>query len=157
MNIKYEEKVPIYPAITALVLITCLIFLIVLLSQFTERAIPMTMIMKIGLLVLFLLTLVVLISFRELTILVTDKQVIFGYGRFQKKFYLVDIENIDFGEYKFRNYLGYGIRYGLDKTIGYTPRGGRGLKLKFKNDKSVYFIVSARPEELKRILEQPHY
>jgi len=157
MNIKYEEKVPIYPAITALVLITCLIFLIVLLSQFTEKAIPMTSAAKVILLILFLLTLVVLFSFRELTISVTDKQVIFGYGHFQKKFYLSDIENVAFGEYKFRNYLGYGIRYGLDKTIGYTPRGGRGLRLKFKSGKRAYFIVSARPEELKGILEQRYY
>lgn len=154
MNTQYQEKVPTYPAITAMVLVTCLIFLIVLLSQFTARAVPITLTTKVLLTVLLLLDLVVLLSFREVTITVTDKQIIFGYGRFRKKFYLADLEKVEFGEYKFRNYLGYGIRYGLDKSIGYAPRGGRGVRMKFHRDARVYFVVSARPDELKGILEK---
>ncbi len=154
MNIQYQEKVPAYVFVFVMLLVSCLIFLTALVSQFTSKAVPLTMPAKIILGIVLLLSVVVLISFRELVITVTENQIILGFGYFKKKFYLGNIEKIEISEYKFSNYLGYGIRYGRDKTIGYTPRGGKGLKIKFKKEKRAYFFISERPEELKMLLEK---
>lgn len=150
----YKEKVPMYYFLIVVVGITCMILLIVLLSQFTSRAVPLDVAGKVILFVVFLINLIVLISFRELTITVTDRSIHFGFGKFSKKLYLENLKTVEVAEYKFRNYLGYGIRFGRDNTIGYVPRGGKGLKLKFRGEKRDYFIISDRIEELKNLLER---
>jgi len=154
MNEVYRDKIATYYFITVLMSLTALIILGILLSQFTSRQIPLTIPIQLFLIVLFLLNIVVLISFRELTVLITDDKIFFGYGKFQKKFQRSDIEAVELSEYKFSNYLGYGIRFGRDGTIGYVPRGGQGLKIKFKIEKRAYFFITNRADELKNILQK---
>ena len=154
MNIIYKEKVPTYAFVTAILLVTCLILLIILMSQFTSKPIALDFGGKIILLIVLIFNVIVLFYFRELTITVTESRILFGFGRFRKKFYTGNIESIKVDEYKFSNYLGYGIRYGRDKSIGYVPRGGKGLRMKFKNEKRAYFFSTARPDELKLLLEK---
>src|SRR6056297_723894 len=153
MNVLFKEKVGTYYIITVLVLLTSLFFIILLASQFTEHAVPLNTPTKVIVAVVLILDLIVLVAFRPMTITVTDKMLIFGYGRFTKKFYLANIEKVEVGEYKFSNYLGYGIRYGRDKTIGYTPRGGQGLRISVKNEKKDYFFITDHAQELKSLIE----
>lgn len=154
MNELYREKVPSTIIVTAILFLSILIIAIALISQFTNRAVPLTAPMKIILVVIFLLATVVLISFRYLTIVVTETQMIFGFGKFRRKTNLADLEWVKIDEYKFSNYWGYGIRFGRDGSIGYTPHGGKGVRLKFKNEKREYFLVSDRADELKALLEK---
>ena len=154
MNEVFKEKVPMYYFVMLIISITCLIFLLILISQFTSRPLSMNVSSKVILFVVFLINLIVLVSFRELTIKVTDKKIFFGFGRFSKKLYLDKLEDVEVTDYKFTNYFGYGIRFGRDNTIGYVPRGGKGLKMKFKGEKKEYFVISNRVDELKNILEK---
>lgn len=149
----YKEKIPTYQFIIWLGALMIIILLIILLSQFTGRAIPLSAEIKILMAVLILLVFGTLISFRALNIAVTEDQLIFGFGSFQKKIFLKNIERIEIGEYKFNVYWGYGIRWGFDGSIGYIPRGGRGIKIWVKDKKRPYFIISNNPEELKKVIE----
>ncbi|NQT49270.1 hypothetical protein HQ571_01100 [Candidatus Kuenenbacteria bacterium] len=154
MNIIYKEKVPTYVFVTAILLITCIILLIILMSQLTSKPIVLDLGGKVILLIVLIFNIVVLFYFRELVIIVTESRILFGFGKFRKKFYTGNIESIEIDDYKFSNYLGYGIRYGRDKSIGYVPRGGKGLRMKFKNEKRIYFFSTDRPDELKLLLEK---
>ena len=154
MNEVYKEKIPMYIFVTAVMSITCLILLVILVSQFTNRAVEIDTIGKVIVGFVLFLNTIVLVSFRELTISVTDRKIYFGFGKFKKHYYLDKLKKVEIGEYKFSNYFGYGIRFGRDNTVGYVPRGGAGVKLSFEGDKKDYFLISNRTEELKSILEK---
>ena len=152
MEIIYREKIPTYAFISGILLVSCLIFLVILISGFIGRQLLQDAIAKIVVVIVFLLNLLVLVSFRELSIEVDAEFFKFGFGKFSKRIPLNLIESVEIGEYKFLNYLGYGIRYGRDKTLAYAPRGGQGLKIKIKNKPTAYFISTAKAEELKQVI-----
>ena len=152
MTTFYKEKIPTYPFIIWAVAISCLILLTILLSQFTSRPVPLSDEMKILLSILILLALVTTISFRALNIAVTEDQLIFGFGGWRRKVFLKNIEKIEIGEYKFKVYWGYGVRWGLDGSIGFIPRAGQGIKVWVKNKRWPYFIISNNPEELVKMI-----
>ncbi|MBT5503456.1 hypothetical protein HN858_01105 [Candidatus Falkowbacteria bacterium] len=150
----FKDKVQTYHLITAILVITCLIFLIILMSQYTDKPIALDNASKTVLAIILLLNVFILASFRELNIKVSDTHLIFGFMKFRKRILISKIKKIEFSEYKFQNYLGYGIRFGRDKTVGYVPRGGKGLVITVAGQRRPYFFVTNRPEELKAILEQ---
>jgi len=150
----YQEKVPTYPLITAIVGITVLIFLILAIAPFFGKFLQITPTVQFILIFVILLDAIALISFNKLTIILTDTHFSFGFGKFSKKVALKDIVNVQPGEYKFSNYLGYGIRVGRDNTIGYTPRGGKGIIVTIKDDRHGYFISTANPESLCSAIKQ---
>jgi hypothetical protein len=150
----YQEKIPTYYFITVVVVVTCLLMAGLLLSQFTSRALPMNLATKIIVAIVLVLEVLVFISFRELQIELTSETLTFGFSRFRKRISLGEIESVEVEDYKFSNYFGYGIRYGRDLSTGYVPRAGKGIKIKLKNQKAVYFVISTRAEELKGMIEQ---
>ena len=154
MNVIYQEKVPTYVILTAILSLTTVVFLVVFVMQYIGKVEPESWPVQLLIGILFVMNVIVLISFRNLTITMSEERLIFGYGHFKKSVQLEQIESVEKGEFKFWNYLGYGVRFGRDGTIGYVPRGGKGLKLKVKNYKKPYFFITARPDELKSMLEK---
>lgn len=149
----YEEKIPTYPFIIWLGALFGAFLSVILLSQFTSRAVPISGELKILIAVLILLVLGTLVSFRALKIMVTEDRLIFGFGGWRKRIFLKNIEKIEIAKYRFNVYWGYGIRWGWDGSIGFIPRGGRGIKIWVKEKRWPYFIISNNPEELKRMIE----
>ncbi|MBI5077380.1 hypothetical protein HZB94_03285 [Candidatus Falkowbacteria bacterium] len=150
----YKEKVSTYLFIIWLTSLACIILLIALLSQFTNHAVPLILGTKIIMFILILFVTGALFSFKALNISVNETQLIFGFGVFSKRIYLKNIEKIEIADYKFTNYWGYGIRFGFDGSIGYIPRAGRGIKIFVKDKRWPYFIISAKPDELKQMIEK---
>jgi len=150
----FQDKVQTYKFVTAMLLITSLILLLILLSQYTDKPVVLEMGSKVVLIVVFLMNVLVLVSFQELTISLDEQYLIFGFMKFRKRILRSKIRKIELQHYDFRNYLGYGIRFGRDKTIGYCPRGGKGLKITVEGERREIFFVTNRPEELKSILER---
>ena len=150
----FQEKIPTYYFITIILIVTCLIMAALLLSQFLTSAVPMNLATKIVVAVVLVLEITVFVSFRELQIELTSETLTFGFGKFKKKINLTEIESIAVEDYKFSNYFGYGIRYGRDRSIGYIPRAGLGLRINLKNGKSDYYFISTKAEELKSMIDQ---
>ncbi|MBU1132611.1 hypothetical protein KKC32_05210 [Patescibacteria group bacterium] len=153
MNEIYSEKISTFYFITITLAITCLILFFVIIAPFLGKQLFINNNIKIVIAIILVFDLIVLFSFRTLNILLTEEKLIFGFGRFRKKLNFSEIEKVELGEYKFSNYFGYGIRFGRDKTVGYVPRGGRGLKI-FVRKQPTYFIITERAEELKSLLEK---
>jgi len=81
-----------------------------------------------------------LLNFWRLVFIVTETRVTFGFGLIRKSFNRDDIISCEPYQLKFSNYLGYGIRLGLDKTVAYNTRNGDGIKLVVEGAKRPYVI-----------------
>jgi len=81
-----------------------------------------------------------LLNFWRLVFIVTGTRVTFGFGLIRKSFNRDDIISCEPYQLKFSNYLGYGIRLGLDKTVAYNTRNGDGIKLVVEGAKRPYVI-----------------
>jgi hypothetical protein len=90
--------------------------------------------------VVAVLMLVLLINFWRLVFIITETHVTFGFGVIKKSFKRSDIISCEPFELRFSNYLGYGVRYGLDKTVAYNTRNGEGIKLVIRGVKRPYVV-----------------
>lgn len=154
MRVIFQDKVPTYYFIVALLAMTAIVFGVLLGSQFTNWAVPLSGLVKVIIAAVFILNLVGLMTLRVLKIELTPEQIIFGFAPFRRRYYLSQIEKAEISNYEFKNYLGYGIRIGRDGTLGYVPRSGRGLKIKVRGRRREYFFVCNKPEELKKLIEE---
>jgi hypothetical protein len=103
------------------------------------------------LLLLTVVDLVMFWSFSKLTIKITSEYLQIGFGVFKRKILIKDINNVKVEDYNKSIYLGYGIRLGRDKSIGFIARAGRGIKLKvIPRD---LFFSSNYPEQIKLLIE----
>lgn len=90
--------------------------------------------------VLALGILALLANFLRLVFVITETHVTFGFGLIKKSFKRSDVISCEPYQLKFSNYLGYGIRLGLDKTIAYNTRNGDGVKMVVKGAKRPYVV-----------------
>ena len=150
----YEEKIPTYPVITLMVGMSCLVFALFIIAPFFGKLLVFTPIIRMIIAVVLLLDIIAFISFTKLKIAVTEDTLQFGFGKFGKKFPITRIISIEPSKYSFTNYYGYGVRMGLDNSIGYAPRGGAGVLVKIKDDKRPYFVSTANPEKLISAIKQ---
>ncbi|MFH0779600.1 MAG: hypothetical protein V1928_01950 [Parcubacteria group bacterium] len=148
----YQEKIHTYLFLKIFLGASLIIFILIAGSRFTAKPVHLNHVAEIALWILLIMNAIALFSFNKLEITVTEEKINFGFGKFKKSFYLVNVQSVEIGKYKFGNYWGYGIRMGSDGAVGYVPRAGSGLKIKFKNDPRSYFISTAKPEELKNII-----
>ncbi|KKR07036.1 MAG: hypothetical protein UT32_C0015G0020 [Parcubacteria group bacterium GW2011_GWC2_39_14] len=154
VNIVYQDKVKSSPVVMGVLGFSVIIVLIIgfILYFQNNRTIDSGVVKTLS----FVLVLDVFVfwAFREMAVVITDKQLSFGFFIFKKKIDLNKIENVEIQDFKFNNYLGYGIRYGRDNTIGYVPCGGRGLKIKVTGEKKDFFFICNRPEEALVFIKQ---
>lgn len=152
-QVQYQDEVPSSMMVVAILGLTVAIIAFVAFAQIYKST-EMTAGMKIFVYCTLLLGLLVLVSFRKLKVTVTNSQIIFGFGKFRKKIGLGNIIKAEIKEFKFSNYLGYGVRFGRDGTVGYVPRGGKGILLKAKGERKPLFFICNNPEQLKAILDR---
>lgn len=146
-NIVYQDEVKSSPIVIAVLLLSVAIVIIVGLVLYFQHQLAEDSSVWPALLAVILVDILILLTFRQMQIVITDKQLSFGFLVFKKKIDLNKIEKIEIQDFKFNNYLGYGIRYGRDNTVGYVPCGGRGLKIKVSGEKKEFFLICNRPEE----------
>ena len=96
----------------------------------------------------------VYMNFRRLSFEVTNSYVRFGFGLLKKEFLRSDINSCEPYEITFQNYLGYGIRFGLDGTIAYNTRNGRGVKMVVEGRKKPYVVSVDDPGRVCELLRQ---
>jgi hypothetical protein len=154
MDIQYQEKVPSSNVVLAILTLTVLIVIVAGANAFMNPDPEMSLGVKIFVIIVFLVAMIVLISFRSLSIVVTNQTIEFGFGKFRRKRGLGKIKAVEIRDFKFSNYFGYGIRFGRDGTIGYVPRGGKGVVITFADEKRPYFISTLTPEQLVEILKR---
>lgn len=87
-----------------------------------------------------------LANFWRLEFVITEAQVIFGFGLIKKRFKLSDVQSCEPYSLEFRNYYGYGIRSGRDGTIAYNTRNGRGVKMVVAGGRKPYVVSVDDPE-----------
>jgi len=102
---------------------------------------------------LFLALLALYINFRRLNFEITDDEVRFGFGIIQKRFALGGIVSCEPYTLTFKNYLGYGIRYGRDGTTAYNTRNGPGVKIVVEGAKRPYVISISGVEDVCKIID----
>jgi len=94
----------------------------------------------------------VYLNFRRLFFEITKDHVRFGFGLVKKEFRRSDITSCEPYELTFKNYLGYGIRYGRDGTVAYNTRNGNGVKMVVDGRKRPYVISVDDPERVCELL-----
>lgn len=111
-----------------------------------------------GTAVIFALVAVALIllfvNFWRLEFVITERTVGFGFGLIKKRFPRSSITSCEPCELRFSNYLGYGIRRGLDGTTAYNTRNGPGVKLTIEERRRPYVVSVCDPERVCRILTE---
>lgn len=153
MNVVYKDEVPSSVMVIAILGLSVAILAFFSYSQITQPT-EMNIGLKIFVFAMLLVGLVVVVSFRKLTIIVTNTQLIFGFGKFRKKVGLGNLTKVEIKDFKFSNYLGYGIRFGRDGSVGYVPRGGKGLLITVKGEKKPMFFIVNNPEQIKAVLDR---
>jgi hypothetical protein len=153
MNVVYKDEVPSSVMVIAILGLSVAILASFSYSQFTQPT-EMNLGLKIFVFAMLLVGLVVVVSFRKLTIVVTNTQLIFGFGKFRKKVGLGNLTKVEIKDFKFSNYLGYGIRFGRDGSVGYVPRGGKGILITVRGEKKPLFFIVNNPEQIKSVLDK---
>ena len=151
-NVLYEEKQKTYLILVIIFIIIAILLLgLVLFPGFFNES-EMPEFTRVILLVIAIVDLILFWSFSQLTIKVTSEYLQIGFGIFKKKIPFSKINDFKIEEYQKSRYLGYGIRIGRDKSIGYVARGGRGIRVMLKPRD--YFFTTDSPEQLLAMLKQ---
>ena len=153
MNVVYKDEVPSSIMVIVILSLSVAILGFFSYSQITQPT-EMSVGLKIFVFIMLLVGLVVVVSFRKLTIIVTNTQLIFGFGKFRKKVGLGNLTKAEIKEYKFSNYMGYGIRFGRDGSVGYVPRGGKGILITVEGERKPLFFVVNNPEQIMSVLDK---
>jgi uncharacterized membrane protein YdbT with pleckstrin-like domain len=104
------------------------------------------------LIVILIFDLFFIINFYQLKTVVTDDTLIFGFGVLKRKVKLEEIEQVEVEKFVFNKYMGYGIRTGKDRSVGYIARAGQGIRVKVRNKKDFY-ITSEDANRLKTMID----
>lgn len=102
----------------------------------------------VGLVLIFMFA-----NFRRLEIKIQGRFLEFGFGIFKKKILLSDIVSCEESEVSFAKYWGIGIRLGMDGTICYNTRFGKGVRIKIKDKRKDYVLTSDNPQALCQALK----
>lgn len=92
-------------------------------------------------------------NFRSLRIKVQGRLLEFGFGIFKKRIPLTDIVSCEETQVSFLRYWGIGIRLGMDGTICYNTRFGKGVRIKIKGKRKDYVLTSDNPQGLCQALK----
>ena len=150
MNKIYEEKQRSSVLVLSLFLIGIIIFGVGI-YQFSTEIDKMSgdMIWMIAGAALFVL---MFISFYQLHIVLYDDKLQFGYGFMKKTIHRGEIKNLEIKKFEFKNYLGYGIRRGMDKSWGYVTGGDKGIMVHLANKK--FYFTTDNSEQLQDLIKQ---
>jgi hypothetical protein len=150
MNIIYEEKQRSSVFVLSLFLLGIVIFSfgIYEFSQQVDKASEDI----IGSIIGACLFIWMFVSFYQLRIVLHDDYLQFGYGFMRKKIRRGEILKLEIKKFEFKNYLGYGIRRGVDKSWGYVTGGAQGIMVHLENKK--FYFTTDNPEQLQDLIKQ---
>lgn len=94
------------------------------------------------------------VSFRELEVKANPNELEFGFKIFRKRFPIEKVIGCEEFEIKFSNYLGWGIRFGLDGTIAYNTKLGKGAKVTIVGKKRPYVFNCNDPQGLCEFIQR---
>lgn len=94
----------------------------------------------------------VLVNFHALKIRITEDGVGFGFGIFKKEIPFSEITGFQKESYRFKDYGGWGIRLGPNRTTGYIARSGDGVRI--KTARRDYYLSTSNPDRICRVLEE---
>ena len=152
MNIVYQEQQKTYFILTVIyIIIAVSILALVLFPDYLFQR-TLTQEVKIILLIVAIIDIIFFWSFSQLSIKLTSEYLQIGFGIFKKKISFTEIKDVLVQDYQRSIYLGYGIRFGRDKSIAYIARAGRGIKLKM--NKRDYFFSTDNPEQLQNLIKE---
>ncbi len=150
----YYDEVKSSPVITAVLVFAILIVVLIVVFSYQKGDLLVGSVSFWALGFFFFLNFFVLIFFSKMTISLSHKYLSFGFSFFKKNIVIADIKKVEESKFEFANYMGYGIRYGRDGTLGYVPSSGKGLKIKVENEKREIFFVCNFPEQIINLLEK---
>jgi len=94
------------------------------------------------------------INSRHLGFLITADYVEFGFGVVKKRIKRSELISCEPYQVHFRNYLGYGIRIGFDRTIAFIGRSGLAVKMVLKDGKWSYVVNVNDPAKICDLLSK---
>lgn len=103
----------------------------------------------------FLFDIYLLVCFYKLTFRITSDGIEFGFGFFKRKIKKDKIQSV-FIDDPVGIFIGYGIRFGKNKTLGFIAREGDGLTIKTKYG-LVFFVSLDDPKTALDIIKQNNY
>ncbi|MBU1671658.1 MAG: hypothetical protein KKF41_00770 [Actinobacteria bacterium] len=127
------------------------IFVVVIVGGITEN--NTTYSIWFGALALALLAL--LINFGSLVFEVTEEEVVARFGVFAWRYPRSKVLSCEPYTLTFRNYLGYGIRFGVDGTKALNTRNGPGIVMHIEGEKRPLVVSVDDPDEVCRLLGLP--
>ena len=90
--------------------------------------------------------------FGQLFFFVSQDEVAFGFIGYKKVFPRSALVSCEPYELLFKNYGGYGVRWGRDGTTAFNTRSGPGVKMVFEGAKRPYVVSVDEPEKVSAIL-----
>lgn len=90
----------------------------------------------------------VFLGFRRLDFVVTAGFVEFGFPLSKRRIPRELIVSCEPYELTFGNFLGYGIRLGMDGSVAYNTRNGPGVKIVAEGYKRPYVVTVENPEKV---------
>jgi hypothetical protein len=85
---------------------------------------------------------------RHLDFLITTDYIEFGFGVVKKRIKRSELLSCEPYQVRFRNYWGYGIRVGFDKSIAFISRSGPAVKMVLKDGKWSYVVNVNDPAKI---------
>jgi len=147
-RILYRET---QPMVSWVMLLLFLIFgsnLAVLLLLLSVPQVPLWP--KLLLAAVMLALIVMMWTFRRLSIELTETDISFGFALIRKRLRWQDIESVQEAPYLFSRFIGWGVRYDMRGTFAFIARSGMGMQIQTRR-RWRYFISTDRPQQLLHI------
>ncbi|MBL7021774.1 hypothetical protein ISR92_00375 [Patescibacteria group bacterium] len=154
MNNIYEEKQNSSIMAIIVFLVVAFVLIVSLVSNYYEYGIAaFRQEDGMAFLIMAVIFILLFIFFKNLKVVITTEFVQFGFGIFKKKVNKGDIKNVSIKKFEFKNYWGYGIRYGrLDRSWGYIAGNDMGVLLELENKK--FYFTTDNPEQIVDLIKQ---
>lgn len=94
------------------------------------------------------------INSRHLDFLITAEYIEFGFGVVKKRIQRSELISCEPYQVRFRNYLGYGIRIGFDRSIAFISRSGPAVEMVLKSGKWSYVVNVNDPARICDLLSE---
>jgi hypothetical protein len=149
-NILYREAQPMVSWVMLLLIFIFISNLAVLLLLMSVPLVPLWP--KLLLAAVMLALTIMIVTFRRLSIELTDADISFGFALIRKRLRWRDIESVQEVPYLFSRFIGWGVRYDMRGTFGFIARSGMGVQIQTRN-RWRYFISTDHPQTLLNIAQ----
>jgi energy-coupling factor transporter transmembrane protein EcfT len=147
-KVVYREKIYQRPWLWVAIVGLVAIYVIVMIGAIAKHQRWLAVVFGI----ISVLILALIANFWRLVFIITENEVIFGFGLIKKRFKRSEIKSCELYSLEFSNYYGYGIRSGRDGTIAYNTRNGPGIKFVVEGRKKPYVVSVNDPRRICKLI-----